>query len=117
MDFPTDNGDLVNLLLSNVRADFKGIAEFSVIFIFFLNISAVALRIEYFWVLDRFRKSKFKLKAKGSQMRKRIWKRFSIFVLTQEKNNIVFRTVHAGLDKRQFVNKWLVQMTEFVDMC
>lgn len=35
MDFPTDNGDLVNLLLSNVRADFKGIAEFSVIFIFF----------------------------------------------------------------------------------
>lgn len=50
-------------------------------------------------------------------MRKRIWKRFSIFVLTQEKNNIVFRTVHAGLDKRQFVNKWLVQMTEFVDMC
>lgn len=35
MDFPTDNGDLVNLLLSNVRADLKGIAEFSVIFIFF----------------------------------------------------------------------------------
>lgn len=58
MDFPTDNGDLVNLLLSNGRADFKGIAEFSVIF--FLNISAVALRIEYFWVLDRNRKSEIK---------------------------------------------------------
>lgn len=34
MDFLTDNGDLVNLLLSNGRADFKGIAEFSVILFF-----------------------------------------------------------------------------------
>ena len=35
MDSLTDDGDLVNLLLSNGRADFKEIAEFSVIFIFF----------------------------------------------------------------------------------